>query len=236
MFSNVKEVIWVSKILLSKEREDQIKECFVNEKVDFKSVETIDEFDDLLEHVQKTIHCNENSLGENIELDRLIVLDDISRLPDRSETIANFLAVSRKFGLTCVYVFHTLYPTRQNLPMTLAQTKIFNIFPGSVQTFSILKILSSFSSRYKYSYVPCRDLWINRLYSHISSSSKKHCLTIHTRDVNELRPAKFRTQADKNIKQICYYNRNKKDKPFNSFLAIRKQTLTGEKTIFSIEN
>ena len=72
----------------------------MNEKVDFKSVETIDEFDDLLEHVQKTIHCNENSLGENIELDRLIVLDDVSGLPDRSETFANFLTVSRKFGLT----------------------------------------------------------------------------------------------------------------------------------------
>lgn len=34
-FSNLKEVIWSSKILLSKEREDQIKECFANEKVDF---------------------------------------------------------------------------------------------------------------------------------------------------------------------------------------------------------
>ena len=135
-----------------------------------------------------------------------------------------------------MYVFHTLYSTRPNWQMTLAQTKMFNIFPGSVQTSSILKILSSFSSRYKYSYVPCRDLWINRLYFNISSSSKKQCLTIHTRDVNKLGPAKFRTQTDKNIKQICYYNRNKKDKPFNSFLAIRKQTLTGEKTIFSIEN
>ena len=35
MFGNLKEVIWDSKILLSKEREDQIKECFADEKVDF---------------------------------------------------------------------------------------------------------------------------------------------------------------------------------------------------------
>ena len=67
MFRTLKEVIWVSKILLSKERENQIRECFVDEKVDFKYKETIYEFNDLLEHVQKKIiSCNENSLGENI--------------------------------------------------------------------------------------------------------------------------------------------------------------------------
>ena len=119
--------------------------------------------------------------------------------------------------------------------MILAQTKIFNIFPGSVQTSLILKILSSFCSRYKYNFIQCRDLWIERLYFNISNSSKKQYLTIDTRDVNELGPAKFRTQADKNSHQICYYNRNERDKTFNSFLALRKQTSTGEKIIFSIE-
>ena len=111
-----------------------------------------------------------------------------------------------------MHVFHPLYSTRQDWHMILAQTKIFNIFPGSVQTSSILKILSSFCSRYKYNYISCRDLWINHLYFNISNSSKKQCLTIDTRDVNELGPAKFRTQADNNSKQICYYNRNKTDK------------------------
>ena len=52
MFGNLKEVIWVSKILLSKEREGQIRESFANEKVVFKYVETVDEFDDLLEYIQ----------------------------------------------------------------------------------------------------------------------------------------------------------------------------------------
>ena len=70
MFGSLKEVIWASKILLSKEREDQIRVCFVDEKGDFKYVETIDEFGNLLEHVQRRkISCNENSLGKNIELD-----------------------------------------------------------------------------------------------------------------------------------------------------------------------
>ena len=57
---------------------------------------------------------------------------------------------------------------------------------------------------------------------------------IDTREMNDLGPAKFRNQADNNSEQICYYNWNKKDKTFNSFLAVRKQTLTGDKIIFSI--
>ena len=119
-------------------------------------------------------HCNENSLGENVELDHLIVLDNVSGLADRSETFANFLFVSRKFGPTCVYVFRTLYPMRQNWQMILAQTKIFNIFPGSVQTSSILEISSCFCSRYKYNYMPCIDLWINRLYFNITILGKNN--------------------------------------------------------------
>ena len=52
--------------------------------------------------------------------------------------------------------------------------------------------------------------------------------------MNDLGPAKFRNQAENNSEKICYYNWNKKDKTFNSFLAVRKQTLTGDKIIFSI--
>ena len=71
-------------------------------------------------------------------------MDDISSLAEKS--FVNFLTVSKKFGLTCVYVFHTLYPTRQNWQMILEQTKIFNIFPGPIQASLIVKILSSFCS------------------------------------------------------------------------------------------
>ena len=59
-------------------------------------------------------------------------------------------------------------------------------------------------------------------------------MTIETRETNHLGPAKFRTQADNNTEQICYYNRNKKDKTFNSFLVVRKHTQTADKIIFSI--
>ena len=47
-----------------------------------------------------------------------------------------------------------------------------------------------------------------------------------TRHVNDLGLAKFGTQADNNKEQICYYNQNKRDESFNSFLAVRKQTST----------
>ena len=89
---------------------------------------------------EKKAPCNENDLGENIKLDRLIVMDDISGLAEKSKEFANVLTVSKRFGLTCVYIFDTIYRTRQNWQMILAQTKIFNIFPRSIQASSIVKI------------------------------------------------------------------------------------------------
>ena len=80
--------------------------------------------------------------------------------------------------------------------MIMSQTKIFNFFPDSVHASSVIKILSSFASRYKHNYIANRNLWINRLYYEISNSNQKQCLTIDTRDVNELGPGKVRTQAD----------------------------------------
>lgn len=53
MFGKLKEVIWASKILLSKQREEQIKKHFLDEKLGFKYVETIDDSDNLLKHIQK---------------------------------------------------------------------------------------------------------------------------------------------------------------------------------------
>ena len=167
-------------------------------------------------------------------LDRLIVMDNVSGLADRSEPFSNFLTVSRKFGLTCVCILYTIYPGRQNWQMIISQTKIFNIFPGSLQASTIIGMLPSFWTRYRYNYMPKRDLWINKLYFDISNSDTTQCLKIDTRDINNLGHAKFGTQADSNKEQICYYNRNKRDNDFNSFLALRKQTSSATEIIFSI--
>ena len=53
-------------------------------------------------------------------------------------------------------------------------------------------------------------------------------------DVNDLEAGKFRTQADSETEQICYYNRNKKDTSFKSVLATRKETSSPSEITFSI--
>ena len=106
---------WVSKIEFSKDREENIRECFVDQVANVEYANNVDEFDDLLEAYRRTkSDYIENDLGENMVLDKLIVMDNVSSLPDKSEEFANFLTVLRKYGLTCIYIFHTIYPTRQN--------------------------------------------------------------------------------------------------------------------------
>ena len=175
-------------------------------------------------------------MGENTLLDKLIVMDDVSGFDGKFENFEKFLTESRKYGVTCVSIFHTIYPTRNNWQKILSKTKIFNIFPGSIQGSSVVKILSSYYGRYTHEYIPHRDLLFNKLYFNKSRSNKKQCLTIDTRNVNGLGPARFRTGADNNKEQACYYNRDKKDKTFNCFLALRKQTSTANKIIFSTVN
>ena len=43
-----------------------------------------------------------------------------------------------------------------------------------------------------------------------------------TRGVNNLGPSKFKTGVENGMEQVCYYNRNEKDKVYNNFFAIRK--------------
>ena len=128
--------------------------------------------------------------------DKLIVMDGVSGLGDKSDEFAHFLTVPRKYGVTCVYIFNTIYPSRQNWQMIMSQSQIFIFFPGSIHSGSITRTLSLFTNRYKNTYVPVRNVWLNRLYFDISNSKQKQCLTINTCDVNDLGPGKFRTQAD----------------------------------------
>ena len=74
-----------------------------------------------------------------------------------------------------------------------------------------------FANRYKNTYIPTRNIWINKLYFEKFHSREKQCLTVDTRDFNDLGPGKIRTQADNELQQICYCNRNKTDTSFNSF-------------------
>ena len=94
----------------------------------------MENFNDLLEiFKRKKSSFNENYLGENMILDRVIVMNNVSDLADRSEKFANFLTVSRKYGLTFLYIFNTIYLTRQHWQMILSQTKIFDFFQDRFQ-------------------------------------------------------------------------------------------------------
>ena len=100
--------------------------------------------------------------------------------------------------------------------MILSQTKIFNIFPSSIQLGNILKTLTNNCDRDTINYIPTRDLWINRLYFSLSNEPKYSFLTI---DCRKSGPAKYRTKADNNFEQFCYFYQNRKDRLFNKFLA-----------------
>ena len=215
------EDFWVSKINLSEEREESIRASLEDQNVYFHYPSDLEDFNFLISDFtqKKSSYTDENNvLGENLIINKLIVMDDVSGLGDKSEDFPDFLTVSRKYGFSCVYVFHTTYPGRQSWEI-MSQTHIFNFFPWSIYSGRILKVLAFFASRQKNGYVPNQQIWLNRLYFKISNSKEKNCLTIYTRDINKIGPEKFRTFAENGEVQTCFYNRNKSDVYFDSYLA-----------------
>ena len=230
-------IFWISKIVLSKEREENIRESFADQTVKFTYPKNLDEFNYLIDFFiseKMSEPENESLEGEKSQIDKLIVMDDVSGLADRCEDFSNFLTVSRKYGFTCVYVFHTIYPGRQSWEMIMSQTHIFNFFPGSIHSGRILKNLALFASREKNSYIPTNQVWLSKLYFQISNSKEKLCLTVDTRDVNELGPGKFRSSADNNLGQHCYFNRSSTDSRFGCYCS-RRENSEPDKLAFLID-
>ena len=124
------EDFWVSKIFLTPERENTIRDCFMDQHVQFAYPNNIDDFNYLIDSfmINKSQPIVENELGELPHIDKLIIMDDVSGLADKSEEFSNFLTVSRKYGFSCVYLFHTVYPGRQSWEMIMPQTHIFSFF------------------------------------------------------------------------------------------------------------
>ena len=148
--SQIKNVFWVTKIVLSSEREEIIRKSFVDQEVHFSYPRDLDDFSYLIENfTQEKSDYEDSELGENLKIKKLIVMDNVSVLADRSNNFSDFLTVSRKYGFSCLYVFHTIYLGRQNWEMIMSQTHILNFFPGSIHNSIILKTLSLFASRQK---------------------------------------------------------------------------------------
>ena len=195
--------------LFWQKKEDFIRDSFEDQEVHFSCPHDLDNFNYLVGNfMQDKSEYIDNELGEQLTVNRLIVMDDVSGLADKSEEFSNFLTVSWKYGFSCLYVFHAIYG-RQSWEMIMSQTHIFNFFPGSIHSSRILKTLSLFANQQKNTYLPNQQVWLNKLYFQISNSKEKKCLTIDTRDVIELGPGKLRTSTDNGDIQNCYFNRTK---------------------------
>ena len=116
---------------MSNNGEYEIRQCFSYTKVEFYYPNDVEELNLIIETFQKETYDEDektndscNIFGENKKLDKLIVMDNVSGLADKSNDFANFLTVSRKFGYICLYIFDIIYPTKPIWQMILSQTKI----------------------------------------------------------------------------------------------------------------
>ena len=80
-------------------------------------------------------------------MDRSIVMDNVSGLADKFNDFASFLTVFWKFKYSCIYIFHIIYPEKSIWKLILSQTKIFNIFPSSLEKSSVMKIIPANSQQ-----------------------------------------------------------------------------------------
>ena len=89
--SQIKDIFWVSKIVLSEEREELIRESFVDQEVHFRYLHDLDDFNYLVENfTQEKSDYVDSELGENLKINKLIVMDDVSGLADRSNEFQTF--------------------------------------------------------------------------------------------------------------------------------------------------
>ena len=132
---------------MTKDREDFIRDSFEDQEVRFSYPHDLDDFNYLVGNfMQDKSEYIDNELGELLKVNRLIIIDDVSGVAEKSEEFSNFLTVSRKYDFSCLYVFYTIYPGRQSWEMIMSQTHIFNFIPGSIHSSRILKTLSLFAS------------------------------------------------------------------------------------------
>ena len=55
---------------------------------------------------------NGSNYGRNIQMDRLIVMDNFSGLAETSQKFASFLTVAIKFKYNCVQICYTIHPEK----------------------------------------------------------------------------------------------------------------------------
>ena len=225
-FGDLIKAEWASYIKLDKKREAEIQSCF-DCQLDFYYSRNKDQFDNLLEYFKtKSASCDENveendthseendevdliydkGFGEKSKRNRLIVMDDVSGLPDTSSKFASFLTVARNFGYHCLYIFHTIHPEKSIWKTILSQTNLLNIFPASVPIGTVKKILEANCIRRTTKYVPVNSLWITKLFVQLANNeNEKNCLNIDCTGFNPNGPGRFRTDAAAADRQTCFF-------------------------------
>ena len=89
---------------------------------------------------------------------------------------------------------------------------------------TVAKILQSNCRQTTKNYVLARSLWLNRVFSDLSDTDERHCLTINCSGVNKNSPGRYRTQAGDPLKQVCYFNKPRDDELYNVFISNRIKT------------
>ena len=102
-FSKNVKTEWLSSISLSKSRQAEVQSCFKS-KVEFHHAQDIDDLKELIETLKlrtKNLVENDNVsssiYGENKIMDHLIVMDDVSGLPENCKEFSDFLTITRKY-------------------------------------------------------------------------------------------------------------------------------------------
>ena len=97
MFGKVTTVEWISKVELSPNREHQLRESFNYASVEFHCPRDVSELEtilDILKDNKTDVDFEDDDLGGNDVFDRLIVMDDVSGIADKSSEFCSFLTVS----------------------------------------------------------------------------------------------------------------------------------------------
>ena len=78
---------------------------------------------------------------------------------------------------------------------TISQTNIFNIFPSSVQKISVVKILQSNCIIQSKEYISIRSFWLRRVFTDLTNSGEKHCITIDCSHKTKDDPGRYSQQT-----------------------------------------
>ena len=105
-FGDILKIEWISGIAIDKKREAEIQSYF-NDETEVHVAQEQDKLDSLIKtfKLQSSEDSSEenvnSSSGENKNMYRLFIMDDVCGVADISKNFANFRTISGKYGYNC---------------------------------------------------------------------------------------------------------------------------------------